>query len=222
MEIAAIHLPSMTFLSQPPDTLRTTVMRWLEENVPPPRLRHILSVEGYARELAEHYGLDRDRAAWAGFLHDLAKYVSDEDLLSAMSLEPEFEPDPVVLSNPHLLHADVGAIFARDRFDIDDPECLDAIRNHTLGRPGMSDLSCIVFLADALEPYRGNTDTLKRLRHRARTHLYDAVVQVCDRSLSYLMSKNKPIHPRAVATRNWFLTHRDRSPLPVIQETATC
>ncbi|MEO0853044.1 MAG: bis(5'-nucleosyl)-tetraphosphatase (symmetrical) YqeK [Cyanobacteria bacterium J06648_11] len=212
----------MTFLPLPPDTLRSTVTSWLEEAVPPPRLRHILSVETYARDLAQHYGLDAERAAWAGFLHDLAKYVPNEALLAAMQAEPNFEPDPVELANPHLLHAEVGAVLARDRFHVTDPDCLDAIRNHTLGRPAMSDLSCVVFLADALEPYRGNTDQLKQLRRVARAHLYDAVAQVCDYSLSYLIAKGKLIHPRAIATRNWFLTYRDRSPQPTLQETATC
>lgn len=212
----------MTFLPLPSDTLRSTVTSWLEENVPPSRLRHILSVETYARELALHYGLDVERAAWAGFLHDLAKYVPDADLLAAMQAEPGFDPDPVDLANPHLLHADVGALIARDRFHISDPDCLDAIRNHTLGRPAMSDLSCVVFLADALEPYRGKSDTLQQLRRAARTHLYDAVARVCDYSLSYLIAKGKLIHPRAIATRNWFVTHRDRSPQPILQEAATC
>ena len=210
----------MTFLPLPAAELRQIVLNWLEENVPPPRLRHILSVEHYARELAQHYGMDADRAAWAGLLHDLAKYFPDDDIMAAMQAEPDFHPDPVDMIHPHLLHADVGAIVARDRFEITDPDCLDAIRNHTLGRPAMSDLSCIVFLADALEPYRGRSPELRRLRQLARTHLYDAIAQVCNYSLSYLMAKDKLIHPRAILTRNWFITHRDRSPL--IQETATC
>ncbi|MEM6447995.1 MAG: bis(5'-nucleosyl)-tetraphosphatase (symmetrical) YqeK [Cyanobacteria bacterium P01_D01_bin.123] len=210
----------MTFLSLPAEELRQTVLSWLEENVPPSRLRHILSVEQYSRELARHYGVDVERAAWSGFLHDLAKYFSDDEILATMRGEADFNPDPVDTAHPHLLHADAGAIVARDRFDINDRECLDAIRNHTLGRPGMSDLSCVVFLADALEPYRGKSAELQRLRRLAQTHLYDAVAQVCNYSLSYLIAKNRLIHPRAILTRNWFIRNRDRSPL--VLENATC
>ena len=60
-------------------------------------------------------------------------------------------------ATPHLLHADVSAIVARDEFGVKDKEILEAVRNHTLGRPGMSHLSCIVFVADVLEPNRGDS-----------------------------------------------------------------
>jgi predicted HD superfamily hydrolase involved in NAD metabolism len=200
---------------------RTAILTWLNSNVPPPRLRHIVGVEQTAEALAQDYGLDAEKAAWAGLLHDLAKYFPPERLLAAAEAEG-LALDPLERADPHLLHADVSAIVARDRFGVEDADILNAVRHHTLGSPGMSPLSCIVFIADALEPHRGNSEDLQRLRQLARTHLYEAVVAVSDFSLKFLLAQRKAVHPRTILTRNWFLAHASASPRPVIQETVAC
>ncbi|WP_202951130.1 bis(5'-nucleosyl)-tetraphosphatase (symmetrical) YqeK [Synechococcus sp. PCC 7336] len=200
------------------DDLRSRVMDWLEANVPRPRLRHIAGVEATARDWSRLYGLDEERAGWAGLLHDLAKYFPDDRLLDIARAEG-LDIDSAYETLPHLLHAEVGAIEARDRFGVDDPAILDAIRHHTCGSPGMSPLSCVVFLADSLEPNRGQSECLQAMRRLAETHLYRAVVAVCDESIAFLRSRQQPIHPRTVQARNWFLHHLAESPLPIIQET---
>jgi predicted HD superfamily hydrolase involved in NAD metabolism len=113
--------------------------------------------------------------------------------------------DPVDEANPHLLHADVGAIVARDQFGVVDPAVLAAIADHTLGRPGMPDLSCVVFLADSLEPGRGDTPELEALRQTCYQNLHQAVWLNCDASIRYLLETRRLIHPRTLMTRNWFL-----------------
>jgi predicted HD superfamily hydrolase involved in NAD metabolism len=185
-------------------TLREQILSWLAQNVPPSRVKHILGVEQMARDLACHYQLDADKAAQAGLMHDLAKYFKPEKLLE-MARAEGMELNEVDISNPHLLHADASAIVARNTFGIQDAEILDAIANHTLGRPQMSQLSCIVFLADALEPGRGDNPELERLRTLSRTDIYQAVWQSCDYSLKFLLSRRLLIHPRTIATRNWAL-----------------
>lgn len=188
------------------EILREKVLAWLKINVPEPRIRHILRVEQMSIELAEHHRLNVQKAAQAGLMHDLAKYFKPEQLLQMAKTEG-LQLDPIDEANPHLLHADVGAIVARDQFGIDDEAVLDAIRNHTLGRPGMSALSCIVYLADGLEPGRGNTPELEELRRLSRQDLIEATWKAADFSLRHLMQSRHLIHPRTVQTRNWFLQH---------------
>ncbi|MGK7913844.1 MAG: bis(5'-nucleosyl)-tetraphosphatase (symmetrical) YqeK [Synechococcus sp.] len=204
-----------------PNSLRGRVLDWLSVNVPRPRIRHILGVEQMAFEWAQLYGLDADRAAWAGLLHDVAKYFPGERLLEIADAEG-LVLDPILQETPHLIHADVGGVVARDEFGITDTEILNAIQLHTLGAPGMSALSCVVFLADALEPNRGQSDDLKNLRNLAEMHLYRAVVAVSDRSLQYLIAKEAPVHPRTVETRDWFARNLANSPLPIVQENIAC
>lgn len=185
-----------------PTEQRQKVLAWLEENVPAKRLKHILSVETLAIALATHHQLDAKRAAQAGLLHDLAKYFKPQRLLE-LAIAEGIEIDPVFAANPHLLHADVGAIVARDEFGVNDQAVVEAIRCHTLGAPAMSLLSCVVFLADSLEPGRGDTIALQQLREISWQNLYQAVWLTSDYTLKYLLESRALIHPRAVLTRNW-------------------
>lgn len=154
--------------------------------------------------LAQLHSLDVDRAAQAGLMHDLAKYFKSPKLLEMARME-NLSLDPVDEANPHLLHADVGAIVARDEFGITDQEVLAAIADHTLGRPGMSPLSCVVFLADTLEPGRGDTTELNLLRQVSQQNLNQAVWMTCNYTLKHLIETHRLIHPRALQTRNWFM-----------------
>jgi predicted HD superfamily hydrolase involved in NAD metabolism len=183
-------------------SLRERVLIWLADNVPAKRVQHILGVEKMAIELATHHQLDIDKAAQAGLMHDLAKYFKPQRLLE-MATESGLEIDEVDIAAPHLLHAAVGAIVAQREFSIADNEILQAIADHTLGQPGMSPLSCIVFLADSLEAGRGDTPELQELRSICYENLYRAVWHTSDYSLRYLISTRCPIHPRTIRTRNW-------------------
>ncbi|MDY6783390.1 MAG: bis(5'-nucleosyl)-tetraphosphatase (symmetrical) YqeK [Cyanobacteriota bacterium] len=184
------------------DQLRDRVLAWLAENVPPSRVRHILGVEQLACELARHHNLDENKAQTAGLMHDLAKYYKRDRLLE-MARADGIEIDPVCEANPHLLQADVSAIVARDEFGIKDEEILQAIANHTLGQPHMSPLSCVVFVADALEPSRGETPELEAMRQTSQEDLYKSVWQTGDYTLRHLLDSRCLIHPRAILTRNW-------------------
>lgn len=113
--------------------------------------------------------------------------------------------DEILSANPHLLHADVSAIVGLDTFGVSDTQVLNAIACHTLGIPDMSPLSCIVFLADSIEPRRGNTASLQVLRQISQENIDKAVYLTCDYTLKKLLDSPRLIHPRLIATRNIFL-----------------
>lgn len=184
--------------------MRDRVISWLEQNVSAHRLQHILGVEATCINLARCHGVDEAQAARAGLMHDLAKFFSPQKLLQ-IATEAKIPLDEVCLMQPHLLHAEVGAVVARREFGVNDPQILDAISNHTLGAPQMSKLSCVVFVADVLEPNRGDNSELAAMRSVATKNLYKSVRQTSDYSLKYLLNKQKVIHPRTVLTRNWAL-----------------
>ncbi|MEN9205458.1 MAG: bis(5'-nucleosyl)-tetraphosphatase (symmetrical) YqeK [Thermostichales cyanobacterium DRC_bins_46] len=184
--------------------LRQRILTWLGQHTPAPRLRHILGVERLAADLAAHHGWDPQRAAWAGLLHDAAKYFPPEQLLAVARRDPQVTLDPILEGDPQLLHAEVSAWVAAQEFGITDQEVLQAIRDHTLGRPEMGGLSCVLFVADALEPNRGDNETLRRLRQLVYEDLTLGVAEVADYGLSWLLGKPKLIHPRTLAVRNAF------------------
>ena len=184
--------------------MRDRVLSWLSNHVSNHRLEHILGVEQMSIQLARHHQVDESKAAQAGLLHDLAKFFKPTQLLQ-LATENGIEIDSVCAANPHLLHADVSAIVAQEQFDVTDRDILDAIGNHTLGRPQMNNLSCIVFVADTLEPGRGHTPELEAMRQTSQENLHQSVHQTCDYSLKYLLKTRRTIHPRTIMTRNWAL-----------------
>ncbi len=184
--------------------MREQVISWLSENVSEHRLQHILGVEQMCIQLAEHHNCDAARAAQAGLMHDLAKFFPPTRLLE-MARDRNLELDPISLVHPHLIHAEVSAIVAETEFGVKDEEVLTAIANHTLGTPGMSKLSCIVFIADKLEPNRGNTPELQSMRQTSYQDIHSSLRQTCDYSVKHLLDSYRPIHPRTILTRNWAL-----------------
>ena len=191
--------------------LRHRVISWLEKNVSEHRLQHILGVEQTCISLARCHRVNEQQAAQAGLMHDLAKFFSPRKLLQ-LATEAKIPVDEICFNNPHLLHADIGAVVAQREFKVKDSEVLDAIGNHTLGTPQMSKLSCVVYIADALEPNRGDNPELAAMRTVAQENLYKCVQQTSDYSLKYLVSKQKVIHPRTVLTRNWAFAKARESP----------
>ena len=186
------------------DIWREKVIAWLKDNVSEHRLNHILGVEATCVELAQLYQIPVKKAAKAGLLHDLAKFFQPDKLLRIAN-KAKIEIDPICQKHPHLIHADVSAIVARQEFGVNNSRILEAIKNHTLGNPKMSRLSCIVYIADAIEPSRGDSAELNRLREIAKENLYRGVWETSDYTLRYLISDRKIIHPRTILTRNWAL-----------------
>ncbi|WP_036478020.1 bis(5'-nucleosyl)-tetraphosphatase (symmetrical) YqeK [Myxosarcina sp. GI1] len=184
--------------------MRDRVIAWLKNNVSSRRLQHILGVEQTCIELARCHNLDTDKAATAGLMHDLAKFFPPDKLLK-MAAGDGMSVDEICAANPHLLHAEVGAIVARKEFAIEDSEILAAIANHTLGNSQMSELSCVVYIADVIEPNRGDSIELRNLRKVACQNLYQCVRQSSDYSIKHLLDRAKTIHPRTISMRNWAL-----------------
>jgi HD superfamily phosphohydrolase YqeK len=71
--------------------------------VRPERFAHILRVAALAKEIAEKNGLDGERAYLAGLLHDAARDLPEEELLSLAPPENEVErptPSPSTAGRP--------------------------------------------------------------------------------------------------------------------------
>ncbi len=184
---------------------REQVLSWLKENVSAHRIEHILGVESTCIQLAKLHGISLEKAAQAGLLHDLAKFFPPQKLLK-MANKANLKVDPICQNHPHLIHADVSAVVAKKEFGIKSKGVLEAISNHTLGNPQMSDLSCLVYIADSIEPNRGDSPELAKIRQLATQNLYQATWATSDYTLNYLISDRKVIHPRTVLTRNWALS----------------
>ena len=84
------------------------------------------------------------------------------------------------------------------------PGCWGAIATHTLGSPDMDAIGAVVYLADALEPGRGDTPQLEHLRELSYGDLWGAVYETCVFSLQHLLANQRLVHPRTILTHNQF------------------
>ena len=182
----------------------------MRDVLPFKRYRHSLGVADTAACLAFVHGADEKKARLAGILHDCAKYLSDDELLKicrknqiAVTKNEEKKPD--------LLHAKVGAHLANTIYGVTDREVLSAIRYHTTGRPEMSLLEKIIFVADYIEPTRKDLPNFNMIRRTAFTDLDTAVFLEAQGTLEYLKEKSAAIDP---ATTETFVYYSKKAKMP--------
>ena len=179
----------------------------LEKSLPEKRYRHSLGVADTSRALAKRLGEDPERAYTAGLLHDCAKGMSHDQMLS-YAAGCGWEPDEVTLGALQILHAPVSALLAEREYGIEDSGILDAIRYHTTGRSGMSLLERIVFTADLIEPGR-DFDGVNELRKLCGEDFDACVIACIDSSIRTVMERGGLIHPDAVFARNSLIAERN-------------
>lgn len=128
------------------------IENWLSENLSTKRLNHSKGCAQMAKELAQMFNLDSEKAYLAGLVHDCAKNFKDEKLLQIIKEEIKVGFNENELKNPKTYHAIVGVYVAKNEFEIEDNEILQSIRNHTIGSVDMTTFDKIIFLADKIEP----------------------------------------------------------------------
>lgn len=159
----------------------------------PDRFSHSLGVRDTAVEMAKVFGADTQKAELAGLLHDNAKNM---DNLYDRCIDLEVPLDDFELKTPAIVHAKLGAETAKCEFGITDPEIIDAIRWHSIGKPDMSLLQKIIFVADLAEPGRKFPE-LELLRELAFSDIDKAFYECVRRTVAVNEKRNLPIHPNA-------------------------
>ncbi|MCR5323301.1 MAG: bis(5'-nucleosyl)-tetraphosphatase (symmetrical) YqeK [Lachnospiraceae bacterium] len=161
----------------------------------PHRVAHVKNVAKTAVRLAQIYGADMDKAYIAGLLHDCAKYLDDEQMLEAAK-EHNIELEEIEKTSIQLVHAKVGAVFAKEIYGIEDEDIMNAIRYHTTGRPEMSLLEKIIYVADYIEPGRKRMvddpeagKMLERARSLATLDLDHALRYILKETYDYLVKQ---------------------------------
>lgn len=182
---------------------RIPYRRQLEEILTENRLEHSLGVEYTAAALAMRYGADMEQAALAGLLHDCAKGLSDQEQIS-LALENGLSVSPAEYKNPQLLHAGVGAVLAEKKYGIRDEELLSAIRWHTTGRPGMTLLEKIIYIADYIEPSRSRAPHLEQVRKLAFQDLDQCLLMILKDTIHYLEETASVIDPLTRETYQYY------------------
>ncbi len=185
-----------------PDQLRK-LRKEMEKIQDARRFEHTLGVEFTSAALAMRYGASVRDAQTAGLLHDCAKCLTDRERVSICK-KNNISMTELEMENPFLLHAKVGAFLAREQYGVTDQDILDAIHNHTTGRPGMSLLEKIVFIADYMEPGRSHAPNLEEIRGMAFADLDRTLLKILGDTLDYLDGGNGDVDPMTRKTWEYY------------------
>ena len=142
------------------------------------RYEHTLNVKKMAVKLAKIYGEDEERAALAALLHDSAKEISKDEA-------------PV-------WHGVCAAILARTQWGVTDEAVLSAIACHTAGKPGMTRLDKILYLADMTSAER-DWPGVEKLRKLEKKNLDAAMLAALKQTNDFVLSQGKPLDPMSKA-----------------------
>ena len=182
---------------------RVELIKTLEQELSYKRFIHTLSVAGTASSLAMCYGADLEKAETAGLLHDCAKCMDVRKMQKVCEKAgltvSSFEAD-----SGSLLHSKAGSVLAAEQYGITDPDMINAIRYHTTGRPGMSLLEKIIFVADYIEPGRFTAKNLPLIRRLAFSDIDEALMKILYDTLVYLNSTGLVVDPMTQKTYDYY------------------
>lgn len=155
------------------------------------RYQHTLNVRRMAVKLAKRWGADPEKAALAALLHDTAKELPREEMLQILNDNAIMEENAQNRPSP-VWHGICAAILAQTQWGVEDEEVLSAIRCHTTGKPGMSLLDEIVFLADMTSAERDYPE-VDYLRKLEKKDIHQAMREALEMNLHWLEESGRPV-----------------------------
>lgn len=173
----------------------------LARGLAPERWRHTLAVAAMARELAQRHGLDAEKAALAGLLHDCGRALPVSEMVRrAPSLGVPFARE-IARRQPVLLHAFFSERLARRVHGVRDREVLSAVGRHTFGAARMAPLERLLYVADACSRDRSFPEAAS-IRRAAQDDLGEALREAVRVKLACALREGYWIHPSGVALWN--------------------
>lgn len=192
--------------------------RKMKKVLEPKRYEHTLSVAYTAANLAVVHGVDVEKALVAGILHDCAKCLSHKKQLEMCKKNRIQLSDLEAAEDSPLIHAKAGSILAKKEYGITDADILHAICFHTTGRPQMSPLEKIIYIADYIEPERkrekrapeeSTKDRFTQIRRMAFHDLDEALCNILNDSLAYLREKGSRVDPMTQKTYEYYRQYQN-------------
>lgn len=179
----------------------------LKQNLSDKRFSHSIGSADCAKKLAKLYNLDENKAYLAGLVHDCAKNFDDDKLFKIIKNEIKSGFDESELKNPKTYHAIVGAYLIQKEFEIDDPEIISAVRNHTIGKTDMTLFDKIIFLADKIEENERDKEYSKKIwniinKNKGTTGINVALLKCFSETIKSLVERKLYICPTTIDVYN--------------------
>ncbi|MED2011535.1 MULTISPECIES: bis(5'-nucleosyl)-tetraphosphatase (symmetrical) YqeK [Bacillus cereus group] len=112
--------------------------------------KHSIRVAKEARKIAITYHVNEEKAALAGYLHDISAIFPNEDRV-AVAEEFGIEILQEEREFPMIIHQKLSKVIAKEIFKVDDEEILNTICCHTTLRKLATKMDLVLFVADKIE-----------------------------------------------------------------------
>ena len=182
-----------------------SICEYIEKNFSEKRKIHTEGVRQTAMKLAEQFGDGNpelvEKAELAALYHDMYRGVPVDVLnyyVKHLNLDEKRYKD-----NANLAHGKIAAIVIQRDFDEKDQDIINAVSYHTTGRPEMSLLEKIIYIADAVEPNRSYPG-VQNLRQILEYDLDKAVLQSLTNTINYVRSEKKFLDEDTVLAKEYF------------------
>lgn len=164
----------------------------LKSNIPEKTFLHVSSTALYAMRFVTKLKLNYEKVFLACILHDCTKHLK---------LDCDGVPAPVV-------HQFTGADCAKNEYGIVDEDILNAIRYHTSGKPGMTALEQLVYVADMLEPRR-HYDGVEILRSELDKDFDKGFYKSVEAAMAKLKEDKNQIYPLTKSCLAYYTINKD-------------
>ena len=166
------------------------------------RYEHTLGVMYTSAALCMQHNIPIEKGMMAGLLHDCAKAYKVNEQYELCD-KYKIKLNEIELINGALVHAKLGAFLAQTHYKIIDEDILNAIRYHTTGKPGMTLLEKILYIADYIEPHR-ELPHVTEMRKLAFEDLDKALSCLLKLSIEHLRESGKTIDDMTVQTYEYY------------------
>ncbi|MGN4443686.1 bis(5'-nucleosyl)-tetraphosphatase (symmetrical) YqeK [Bacillus cereus group sp. MYBK79-1] len=112
--------------------------------------KHSIRVANESRKIAVTYNVNAEKAAIAGYLHDISAIFPNEDRI-VVAEQFGIEILPEEREFPLIIHQKLSEVIAKEIFKVEDEEILNAICCHTTLRKHATKMDLVLFVADKLE-----------------------------------------------------------------------
>jgi len=174
------------------------VQSYQKFDLEPKRVEHIYRVAKMALDIGEYFE-KTDKIVLGALLHDIGKRIAIE-AIKVYYTEEEFRLLGQVAKS--VVHAYYGERLAYVEFGIRDKDILNAIKYHTTGRPNMSVLEKIIFLADMVETERKGVDDIRELALCGQ--LDKAMLRGLEFSIDDLTKRNQKIQSETLEAYEYY------------------
>lgn len=168
------------------------------------RYEHVLRVNETALKINKdlNLNLDEDQIQYACLLHDCAK-DNEADYFNEFKKKYDLKYN-VIFKTPVVAHAFLGEVVAKEVYEVDDKNVLDAIKCHTTGKEDMSLLDKLLFISDYIEPNR-DFENIDILRDKVYEDFDKSILLALDMQIKHLIDSNNTIDTETIKARNYLL-----------------